>query len=1092
MEDISKGFDVPAKAPSEEDIRKWRAAVALVKNNPRKGKSVHERPPRKIQENLQVSFFAARAALRYLDTAHERYKLKEILPATNNFSHENLITEGALGRVYKGYLLSGNKNVIVQRLDCKYGQGDELHTEISMVKSLRHKNIVSFPRFCDENNEKIIIYEAYHGTLNQHLSDPTLTWSQRLQICLGVARALNHIHYDVIHCDINSSKIILDEEWEPKIYGFELSTKYPQSWRHRLLFSRYFNTNNLTPKYDVYSFGVVLLEVLCGRKPVITNDGVNEEVEEMIDPNLRKQMDTQTFTLFTSIAYKCLNQQPVQRPTMDHIVKELEEVLELQWEHAANLKQHSNVVEESTSSNMLKMDFLKIPLREIRRATNGFDRACFVGSGGYVDVYRAELDILSIGGLSSKEEKGKDEFPKITKTVAIKRISSRADEQGKQGFLTEIELVTSCKHPNIVSLLGFSREAGEMIIVYEYAFKGSLSDYLVSMGVLTWAQRIQICLDVAHGINYLHTDIQGKPRIIHRDIKSDNILLDENLNAKLADFGLSKCHPTNQHRSTIISKNIAGTTLYMDPEYLATNKYKRESDIYSFGVVLFEVLSGRVAYDSIYMNENDLGLAPIARRRFNEGTLKELIDPRMIEDNDDHIFTLNKGPNQDSFHTFSKIAYQCIAETQVKRPTIEVVIEELQKALRVQGETMVLSKSRLSDIVFATQNFAETHCIGLDTIGMMYKAELDHFGNNSVSETEGQKNGEPSRKHITVAIKRITSREGGQGRREFFEEIDMRACKHPNLVSLLGFCDEGDEMILVYEHVSDRSLDNYLKSVDNMNSFTWTHRLQMCLEIARGLNHLRTKMINQGIIHNVINSANIMLDKNGEAKIGCFVISKLYLTNQKIDMKVYECPEYETTGKLENIYSFGVVLFEIFCGRVAYDPVYIKENDKGLAQIARECYDDKTIETIMDPKLKEDIFASNKERGKCSLDAFLKIAYRCLGEATKRPTMETVIKELESALNSMQVNILYGLNSSIGEICGLEDVSNHGLYSSSGSSSIPTNPVSVSYGTAGSSQAESDYETLPVNVSQLNEKDLSMCNALIANYNAKLYGNPDQ
>ncbi|KAM0038468.1 putative protein kinase RLK-Pelle-CR4L family [Helianthus debilis subsp. tardiflorus] len=202
----------------------------------------------------------------------------------------------------------------------------------------------------------MIIHKAFHGTLSQRLSDPTLTWSQRLQICLGVARGLNYIHYDVIHCDINSSKIILDENWEPKIYGFELSTRYPRSLRHRLLFSRYFDTNNLTPKHDVYSFGVLLLEVLCGRKPLITNEGVEEELEEIIDPNLRKQMDTQTMTLFTNIAYKCLKQQYVQRPTMDQIVKELEEVLELQWERA-DLKEQSvtEAADEGTSFDILKV-----------------------------------------------------------------------------------------------------------------------------------------------------------------------------------------------------------------------------------------------------------------------------------------------------------------------------------------------------------------------------------------------------------------------------------------------------------------------------------------------------------------------------------------------------------------------------------------------------------------------------------------------------------------------------------------------------------------------------------------------------------------
>ncbi|XP_076890689.1 putative receptor-like protein kinase At2g23200 [Bidens hawaiensis] len=270
-----------------------------------------------------------------------------------------------------------------------------------------------------------------------------------------------------------------------------------------------------------------------------------------------------------------------------------------------------------------------IPLREIKRATDNFNKAHFVGSGGHADVYKAKLDFLDTEGSPSTEGKSKDEMSKISKTVAIKRIKG-VDEQAKQGFLTEIALLSSCKHPNVVSLIGFCKEAGEMILVNEFAFKGSLADYLISSDtvVLTWTQRIQICLDIANGINYLHTNMEGKPRIIHRDIKSDNILFDENMNAKLADFGLSKSHPMNQQPSSIYSRNIAGTTLYMDPEYLATGKYKKESDMYSFGVVLFEILSGKVAYDSVYINENDLGLAPIARRRFNEETLKELIDPK--------------------------------------------------------------------------------------------------------------------------------------------------------------------------------------------------------------------------------------------------------------------------------------------------------------------------------------------------------------------------------------------------------------------------------------------------------------------------------
>ncbi|XP_076951796.1 uncharacterized protein LOC143625314 [Bidens hawaiensis] len=925
------------------------------------------------------------------------YRLEEIADATENFSDANLITEGTLlGKVYKGRLIKdGNfMTIAIRRLDREIEQGDELQKEISMLNRFKNKNnIVSVVGYCDENNEKIIIYEhAFNGTLDKHLSDGTLTWSQRLRICLGVARALSCIHYDVVHCDISSSKIFLDKDWEPKIYGFEISTEYPPSWRHRLLCA-----NVRTPKYDVYCLGLLLFEVLCGRKPMIMYDVVHEEPAKIIDPNLRKHVDKNSFKLFINVANDCLKGRLI---TMDQIVKELEEVLEVQ--RSSNLIEHSIAAVGTPVIKSMMMDFLNIPLSKIKDATKNFTET-FVGSGGFGEVYKAELDVLNIKSLSSMKGKRKYEMPKVRKTVAIKRLfNNKADEQAKQGFLTEIELLSSCSHANVVSLLGFCEEGGEMIIVYEYASGGSLSDYLESSGKLTWAQRIQICLDIAHGINYLHTIMEEKPMIIHRDIKSDNILLDGNLNAKVADFGLSKFHLMKQQVSTVKTMCIAGTQFYLDPEFSAHGKYKRASDIYSFGVVLFEVLSGRLAYDSIYFRENNMGLAPIARKLFIEGTLKELMDPKMIED-DDHILTLNRGPNKKSFETFSKIAYECLAETQVRRPTMEVIIYELQYALHLQGGTNELSRFQLNDILSATNEFDETYRIGVDTNSVVYKAELDHYDKNSFLITKGENNGEPSKKRSAVAIKRISGRKGLQVKQGFFAELERGATyKHPKIVSLLGFCDAGDEMILVYEHhSSNKRLNEYLKSADSMNNLTWTHRLHMCLDIARGIKYLHTNTA----IHSDIKSASIVLDENFHAKIASFGISMLHPINQEVCLKVYEDPEYETTGNVEinsDIYSFGVVLFETFCGRLAYDPIYIEVNGKGLAPIAHQCFKDGTIERMIDPKLKEetneDVFTSTGRPTQYSLDTFLKIAYRCLGAATERPTIEIVIKELERAL----------------------------------------------------------------------------------------------
>lgn len=325
------------------------------------------------------------------------------------------------------------------------------------------------------------------------------------------------------------------------------------------------------------------------------------------------------------------------------------------------------------------MDRVKFRLRDIEVATNNFSEMYLIGSGGFGTVYKAQL-ILDERNLPAIERKNKGKLQKHT-TVAVKRITSKNVAQGENGFFAEIEILSDCKHPNIVSLHGFCYEGEEMILVYEYLSNGSLADYLESvdnMTNLSWAQRIQICLHVAHGLKYLHTNTEGKQRIIHRDIKSANILLDDKWVAKIADFGLSRLDRTNPQGSTLVTKNIAGTNPYLDPEYMTTGKLKTKSDIYSFGVVLFEIMCGKLAYDF-----GQSGLASIARQHFKEGTLNKLVDQKIM-DADENTFMLIGGVDQDSLNTFTKVAYRCVAVSQSERPTIEVVIKELEEALNFQ------------------------------------------------------------------------------------------------------------------------------------------------------------------------------------------------------------------------------------------------------------------------------------------------------------------------------------------------------------------------------------------------------------------------
>ncbi|KAJ9564953.1 hypothetical protein OSB04_000919 [Centaurea solstitialis] len=623
-----------------------------------------------------------------------------------------------------------------------------------------------------------------------------------------------------------------------------------------------------------------------------------------------------------------------------------------------------------------KVEYLRIQLDHIMLSTNNFAKEYCIGSGGYGTVYKAELEHFDKKN-SLIEGENKSELPKTRGIVAIKRISKLGNDHGEQGFFIELEMLSTCQHPNIISLLGFAHEGPESILVYEYASQQSLDDHLGGTDKktnLTWAQRIRICLDIAHGLNYLHNNTDDKQMIIHRDIKSANILLDENWNAKIADFGLSKFHPLDQHASTINTTTIAGTSVYLDPEYSITGKLKKASDIYSFGVVLFEILCGRLAYDSIYLVDNDKGIASVARRRFKDGTLKELVDPTM-RDVDELISTLSKGPNQDSLDTFSKMAYGCLGETQVERPTIDVVIKELEAALNFQENRKDNFKFSLDEIKSGTNDFSEDNCITQGAFGKTYKGEVQY-----------------DKGHKTVVAKWLSISAPEDC---FLAEVEMLfKLKNENVVGLLGYCKEMNEKIIVYDLESIGSLDMHLNNV----SLGWTKRLKICIDIASGLDFLHGDLLKEEVvIHRDLKSASILLNGDWEAKISDFGLSLIDPVNKKMDHVIDEVigtPGYSrelgSLSKESDIYALGVVLFEIVCGRLTLEN--LKDEGKYLDDFVQDYSAKGKFDEIVFKGIEQEIVPE-------SLDKFLKIAYKCLDRRIqKRPTAGEVVEQLKKAL----------------------------------------------------------------------------------------------
>ncbi|XP_071687836.1 LRR receptor kinase SERK2-like [Rutidosis leptorrhynchoides] len=291
----------------------------------------------------------------------------------------------------------------------------------------------------------------------------------------------------------------------------------------------------------------------------------------------------------------------------------------------------------------------------------------------------------------------------------------------------------------------------------------------------------------------------------------------------------------------IYTQRIAGTDVYLDPEYSKTGKLKKQSDIYSFGVVLFEIFSGTLAHEKFYTDENNKGLAAVARKRFSEGTLMEIVDPKVMEEAEERCFGLKVGANRESLEAFLNIAIQCLAETQVERPKLTDITKELEIALNLQEKRKDILKFSLEGIQLGTENFSEKNFIKKEGFGMLYRGEVP----NDI----GCK--------VPVILKVTKSSEENN----FLRELEILfGHKHENIIGVVGYCKEKDDKIIVYENAYNL---NTLNSQVNDVSLTWIKRLEICVGIANGLKFLHKGFARQqSVVHRDIKSVNIVLNED--------------------------------------------------------------------------------------------------------------------------------------------------------------------------------------------------------------------------------------
>ncbi|XP_050208404.1 putative wall-associated receptor kinase-like 16 [Mercurialis annua] len=280
---------------------------------------------------------------------------------------------------------------------------------------------------------------------------------------------------------------------------------------------------------------------------------------------------------------------------------------------------------------------------ELERATDNYNRSRFLGQGGYGTVYKGMLPDGTI--------------------VAVKR-SRTIDRTQIEQFINEVVILSQINHRNIVKLLGCCLETELPLLVYEFIRNGTLSQHVHQKdreeSSLPWEIRFRIASEVAGAVAYMHSAASSP--IFHRDIKSENILLDDKYSAKVSDFGTSRAIPLDR---THLTTAVQGTFGYLDPEYFYTSQFTDKSDVYSFGVVLIELLTGEKPI-SFERSEDERNLVAFFISSANEDRIFQILDPRVA-----------KEANIEDIHAIAKLATSCLRLDGKKRPTMKEVATEL-------------------------------------------------------------------------------------------------------------------------------------------------------------------------------------------------------------------------------------------------------------------------------------------------------------------------------------------------------------------------------------------------------------------------------
>lgn len=345
--------------------------------------------------------------------------------------------------------------------------------------------------------------------------------------------------------------------------------------------------------------------------------------------------------------------------------------------HSPNQLSHSgllcNAIAASKFGQFPSSNLRSFTFNDLKNATRNFRFDSLLGEGGFGLVFKGWIDEQTFTPCK----------PGTGMVVAVKKLKSES-YQGHREWLTELNYLSLLHHENLVKLIGYCAESEYRLLVYEYMPKGSLENHLFKKGaqLMTWATRTRVAVDVARGLSYLHS---LDANVIYRDLKASNVLLDSEFNAKLSDFGLARAGPKGD--KTHVSTRIIGTKGYAAPEYVATGRLTPKCDVYSYGVVLLELLSGKRALGDENVGGADETLVDWAKPFLNDKRkMLRVMDSRLG----------GQYPKKDA-QFLAVLALRCLNTDPRNRPTmLEVVatLEQLQASVVVNRVLVEANKKK--------------------------------------------------------------------------------------------------------------------------------------------------------------------------------------------------------------------------------------------------------------------------------------------------------------------------------------------------------------------------------------------------------------